>query len=71
MAIGASARKVIEILKAPTSVLEKHSRPLLIRINELPQISARPARILHAMIRLREEELLIFILIHIIRVSQR
>jgi hypothetical protein len=59
---GLSARKVIEILSAPTSVLEKNSSPRLIRIKELPQISARPASMLQAIIRLREEALLLIIL---------
>ena len=61
IAKGLRTRKVIEILNAPTSALEKVSNPRLIKIKELPQIRARPARMLQAITMLREEVLLLSI----------
>jgi hypothetical protein len=55
-AIGLNTRKAMEIRKAPTSALEKYSRPRFIKINELPQMSAKPIRMLQAMRSLRRFE---------------
>ena len=47
MAIGNKNRKVIVILRIPTSVAVKYNSDFLMRINELPQTSTNGSNIVH------------------------